>query len=295
MNQPIIGCVQLNSQKVIDDNLSIISNATKKAELESVHLLVLPENACKMGGQKELGERFDEISTWYANLAAKHQMFILAGTLPCPYRPDGTPVPNDKLRQVSQMFAPDGKRIARYDKIHLFKAEVADSTGSYDEGRTFEAGNTTVVATCDIANLLGSTNTTINTRQLSVGMMVCFDLRFPALAQRLHQAGADILTAPSAFTYQTGKAHWELLLKARALDAQCMLVGSAQGGTHYGNNSSRDTWGHSAIANANGELFAKIDQTKLSTEYALITAPFDKQAQQIWRQNMPIHHCHRLC
>ena len=153
MTQPNIGCVQLNSQFDIEANRATIEKAIADASRQQVSLLVLPENACRMGGQKQLAERFDELSSWYANLAFEHQMFIVAGTLPCPYRPDGTPVPNDRLRQVSQIFAPDGKRLARYDKIHLFRAQVADDTGSYDEGRTFEPGDNTVVAQCDLKNL----------------------------------------------------------------------------------------------------------------------------------------------
>ena len=300
MTQPNIGCVQLNSQFDIEANRAIIEKAIADASRQQVSLLVLPENACRMGGQKQLAERFDELSSWYANLAFEHQMFIVAGTLPCPYRPDGTPVPNDRLRQVSQIFAPDGKRLARYDKIHLFRAQVADDTGSYDEGRTFEPGDNTVVAQCDLKNL--NPNLTLADAKgnvdrsgiVSIGMMVCFDLRFPALAQRLRQAGADILTAPSAFTYQTGKAHWQLLLQARALDAQCLVVGSAQGGTHHIQDTRRETWGHSAFANANGEWVVETGQTTLNEEYALITTPFNAEAQQTWRQNMPIHNCHRL-
>ncbi|WP_019673876.1 nitrilase-related carbon-nitrogen hydrolase [Psychrobacter lutiphocae] len=297
MTLATIGCVQLNSQYDIDANLASIAHAAGQAKHQGIHLLVLPENACRMGGQQELSERFDEISSWYGQLAFQHQMFIVAGTLPCPYRPDGKSVADNKLRQVSQIFAPDGKRLARYDKIHLFRAQVADSTGSYDEGRTFEAGNTTVVAQCDIGNLIGMSNSTAQAAGsgvISIGMMVCFDLRFPALAQRLRQAGADILTAPSAFTYQTGKAHWQLLLQARALDSQCMVVGAAQGGTHYTQHGSRDTWGHSSITNANGELVSSTKRTEITENFELISADFDRSQQQLWRQNMPLIHCHRL-
>ncbi len=325
LTKPIIGCVQLNSQSDIDANLTTIETSIQAAAKLGVHLLVLPENACRMGNQHELSERFEALSDWYADLAFKHQLFIVAGTLPCPYRPDGKPVPNAKLRQVSQLFAPDGKRLARYDKIHLFKAQVADSTGSYDEGQTFEAGDTTVVAQCDMRGLIGAgSGLSESSRPLTVGMMVCFDLRFAALAQRLRQAGAELLTAPSAFTYQTGQAHWQLLLQARALDAQCMVVGAAQGGEHrYPQAKNRKTWGHSAITNANGEVVVQTNRTSVTNlldsaaiakqvgpdsnsnsdsntdtlqhqHYELISCDFDLQTQQDWRQNMPIHHCHRL-
>ena len=169
-------------------------------------------------------------------------MYLLAGTLPCPYRPDGTPVADGKLRQSSLLFDPAGDCLARYDKIHLFKATVNDSTGNYDEGRTFEAGNELIVTDTEFGK---------------VGMMVCFDIRFPTLAVKLRELGADILTAPSAFTYQTGKAHWHALLTARALDSQCMVIGAGQTGDHVVNPSApgnvRSTWGHSEFISSDGE------------------------------------------
>ena len=138
-------------------------------------------------------------------------------------------------------------------------------------------------------------------------MMVCFDLRFAALAQRLRQAGAQILTAPSAFTYKTGEAHWRTLLQARALDAQCMVIGAAQGGRHYSAHKNddkstrkhRDTWGHASIVNANGEVVAchdhsSLDNDKDTAEHVLIYAHFDNNAQLQWRQNMPLFNSHRL-
>ena len=100
MIQLNIGCVQLNSQFDIDANIATIEKSIIAASQQQASLVVLPENACRMGGQKQLSERFDELSSWYANLAFKHQMFIVAGTLPCPYRPDGTVVPNNKLDKL---------------------------------------------------------------------------------------------------------------------------------------------------------------------------------------------------
>lgn len=326
MTMTHIGCVQLNSQTNIEKNKHIIAEAVADAASCDVNLLVLPENACGMGNQRQISEQFDALTTWYADLAAKHNLFLLAGTLPCPYRPDGTIVPNNRVRQTSQLFAPDGSRLARYDKIHLFRAQVSDSHGSYDESQTFEPGDTTVVAQCDMHNLIASKRNMadeadfndstwlqhINKEPMGIGMMVCFDLRFPALAQRLRQSGADILTAPSAFTYKTGEAHWSLLLRARALDAQCLTVGAAQGGKHYyAEGSTRETWGHSTITDANGEVIVSThtsDLEKVNTDevssnkksqhnysyYQLITSKFDRQAQISWRTNMPIHHCHRL-
>ena len=133
-------------------------------------------------------------------------------------------------------------------------------------------------------------------------MMVCFDLRFPALAQRLRQAGAELLSAPSAFTYLTGQAHWSLLLQARALDSQCMVIGAAQGGEHaYRDGHTRQTWGHTTISAYDGTVMSSYNDSELTPSlnkdhknYALVLATLDRQAQNQGRQKMPIFDCHRL-
>ncbi|WP_435950133.1 carbon-nitrogen hydrolase family protein [Psychrobacter sp. DM8] len=288
-----VAAVQLNSQQDVDANLTAIKSAISEASEQGASLVVLPENCCSMGAQHATAERFDEISTTLASYARAHNIYLLAGTQPCFSRPDGVIVPDGRLRQVSQLFAPDGTQIARYDKIHLFTATVADKQGSYNEAATFEPGTQTVVAPIEINNSV-----------YQLGMMVCFDLRFPALAQRLRQAGADILSAPSAFTYMTGQAHWSLLLQARALDSQCMVIGAAQGGEHFGKNgNSRQTWGHSAITDYNGKVINSYDHSAFDSsdhdntnkkDYTLVFAALNKPAQEDARQKMPIFQCHRL-
>lgn len=288
-NKLTVAAVQMNTQQDIENNLATIKSAISEASAQGAKLIVLPENCCSMGRQFPTAERFDELSATLAGYAREQGIYLLAGTLPCLYRPDGTAVPNGRLRQVSLLFAPDGKMVARYDKIHLFTATVADKQGSYDEAATFEPGTQTIVAPIEL-----------NDTSFQLGMMVCFDLRFPALAQRLRQAGADILSAPSAFTYMTGQAHWSLLLQARALDSQCMVIGAAQGGEHhYKNGKTRETWGHTAITDFNGTVVDSYDNNALQgvaadNDYALVFATLDKEAQQQGRQKMPIFDCHRL-
>ena len=286
-----VAAVQMNSQQNIEDNLVDIKAAIIDASKQGVQLVVLPENCCSMGRQFAIAERFDELSNTMAEYTRDSGIYLLAGSLPCPYRPDGVIVPDGRLRQVSQLFAPDGTRVARYDKIHLFTATVADKQGSYNEAATFEPGTQTVVATLEA-----------NDAVYQLGMMVCFDLRFPALAQRLRQAGAELLSAPSAFTYLTGQAHWSLLLRARALDSQCMVIGAAQGGDHvYKDGHARQTWGHTAITAYDGTVMSSYEDSELNhsakkdhKNYALVLATLDKQAQQQGRQKMPIFDCHRL-
>nr|WP_312115473.1 nitrilase-related carbon-nitrogen hydrolase [Moraxella sp. CTOTU47915] len=242
--------IELNSQTDILANLQSIELGIKIASERGTRMVILPENAFCFGKQGFASQYFDALKAWSAQAARHYGVYLLAGTLPCPYRPDGTPVADGKLRQSSLLFDPAGNCLARYDKIHLFKATVNDSTGNYDEGRTFEAGNALIVADTEFGK---------------VGMMVCFDIRFPTLAVKLRELGADILTAPSAFTYQTGKAHWHALLTARALDSQCMVIGAGQTGDHVVNPSApsnvRSTWGHSEFIRSDGErvLTQKID------------------------------------
>ena len=286
-----VAAVQMNSQQNIEDNLADIKAAIIDASKQGAQLVVLPENCCSMGRQFATADRFDELSNTMAEYARSYGIYVLAGSLPCLYRPEGVIVPDGRLRQVSQLFAPDGMRVARYDKIHLFTATVADKQGSYNEAATFEPGMQTVVATLEA-----------NDAVYQIGMMVCFDLRFPALAQRLRQAGADLLSAPSAFTYLTGQAHWSLLLRARALDSQCMVIGAAQGGEPaYKDGSSRQTWGHSTITAYDGTVMSSYEDSELKSpankvhkNYALVLATLDKQTQQQGRQKMPIFNCHRL-
>jgi len=284
--------IQMNSQQDIEKNLTDIQAAIIDAHKQGAKLVVLPENCCSMGQQFATAERFDELSATLANYANTYNIYVLVGSLPCAYRPDGMIVPNGRLRQVSQLFAPDGSRVARYDKIHLFTATVADKQGSYNEAATFEPGTQTVMAPIEV-----------NDAVYQLGMMVCFDLRFPALAQRLRQAGADLLSAPSAFTYLTGQAHWSLLLRARALDSQCMVIGAAQGGDHvYKDGNIRQTWGHTAITAYDGTMINNYDHSELDKptgakadkNYALVMASLDKQAQVQGRQKLPIFDCHRL-
>lgn len=312
--------VEMNSQTDILVNLQSIELGIKTASEGGATMVILPENAFCFGNQTLASHYFEALKAWSADAARHYGVYLLAGTLPCPYRPDGSTVADGKLRQTSLLFDPAGDCLARYDKIHLFKATVNDSTGNYDEGKTFEAGNQLVVANTDFGK---------------VGMMVCFDLRFPTLAVKLRELGAEVLTAPSAFTYQTGKAHWHALLAARALDSQCMVIGAGQTGDHKVNSKIRSTWGHSEFINSNGDSVltdtidystATFDFTQLSSSLPLsanaaswlgdgqayevdknfiastqiqqpptiIFADFDHSAQQQTRQNMALLDCQKL-
>lgn len=271
---PIFAVAQMNSQDSIEQNLADVAQLMQHAKQQKASLLVLPENfACFAAGQQaNTAARFDDIVQQLHQLTAQHNLWLVAGSIPCPYRPNGQVVGNSRVRSTSLLISPEAKTVARYDKIHLFDAQVGDSTGSYQESATFEPGDKVVVASTPFGQL---------------GMMVCYDLRFPELALALRHQGADFLTAPSAFTYTTGQMHWKLLLRARAIDTQCYVLGAAQHGTH----GARQTWGHSAISNAAGEIIAE----RIAADgLGIITAEFDIDAVHQRRAAMPLMQHRRL-
>lgn len=279
-----IASLQLTSQNTLDDNLAMIKRGVWQAKDLGAWLLVLPENACLMGRQADIAERFNELAAFFATLAKENAINLIAGTLPCPYDRFGNRPATGKFFQTSLAFDDKGVQLARYDKIHLFKATVNDGVGSYDESLTFVAGDTPIIASFRFDNQV-----------VNVGMMICFDLRFPKLAQLYRQLGADILVAPSAFTFATGQANWQTLLQARALDSQCLVVGSAQGGRHRTKTHERQTWGHSMIVQADGQLLASTNKADCEADgFLLAVAEFDPDKQAKLRQDLPIFNCHRL-
>ncbi len=160
--------------------------------------------------------------------------------------------PTGKFLNRAFLFGPNGSEVATYDKIHLFDADV-DGDAPYRESKNFDAGERAVVAHID---------------GIGLGMAICYDLRFPQLFATLRQAGAQVLTVPAAFTVPTGKAHWDSLLRARAIETGCYVVAAAQGGHHA---NGRDTYGHSMIVDPWGRIVASC----ASGDDGLIVARFD--------------------
>lgn len=273
MNTVQFAVAQMNSQQDIEKNLADSEQLMVQAQKHGANLLVLPENfVCFAAGQQcQTAERFDELQHRMQQLAAQYQLWLVAGTLPCPYRPNGQSVPDGRVRTTSLLISPEAKTIARYDKIHLFDVQVPDSTGSYQESAVFEPGDQVISAQTPFG---------------TIGMMICYDLRFPELALALRKQGADVLTAPAAFTQITGQQHWQLLLRARAVDSQCYVLGSGQQGQH----GDRQTWGHSAIVDPSGKVLAE----RLDQGSGLIIVPFDKPALTQRRQAMPLMQHRRL-
>jgi predicted amidohydrolase len=268
-----LAAIQMSSQDHIDSNLQDAHALLIEAARQGSTLAVLPENfACFAAGQqRHTAEQFDDISQRLCQWAQQLNLWIVAGSIPCPYRPNGHRVPAQKVRATSLLIDPAGRQVARYDKIHLFDVQVADGTEPYCESATFEAGDQVVSAPTPWGTL---------------GLMICYDLRFPELAIALRRQGADILCAPSAFTHTTGQLHWQLLLRARALDSQCMLIGAGQDGQH----GNRRTWGHSTITDHRGEIVTQ----RFSGGSGVVMACYDRDALATWRQAMPLMDHRRL-
>jgi predicted amidohydrolase len=262
-----LSVAQMNSQNDIEANFSVIDSLILQSKAQGASLIVFPENfVCFAAGkQREIGAQFEAIQQRLEQLAHRHDIWIVAGTLPCPFRPDGSIIEDGRVRTVSLCISPE-KTEARYDKIHLFDVQVGDAVGGYQESKFFEPGTDLTIAKTPFGN---------------IGLMVCYDLRFPELALSLRAQGANILTAPAAFTYTTGEMHWQLLLQARAMDSQCHVLGAAQQGWH---GEKRQTWGHAGAANSRGQLLDIIHEEGAG----LITVPFDLAEQQLVRASMPL-------
>ncbi len=264
---------QMNSQNDIEANFVVIESLIQQSKVQGAELIVFPENfVCFAAGkQRDTAEQFESIQARLEQLAHRYEIWIVAGTLPCPFRPNGSVITDGRVRTVSLCISPE-RTEARYDKIHLFDVQVSDAVGGYQESKFFEPGEDVIVAKTPFGH---------------IGLMVCYDLRFPELALTLRQHGANILTAPAAFTYTTGQLHWQLLLQARAMDSQCYVLGAAQQGWH---GEKRQTWGHSGITDSRGQLLQMVNHEGTG----LITSAFELEEQEIVRSSMPLMQHRRI-
>jgi len=231
-----IAALQMVSTPSVEQNLDAARALLERAAGEGAELAVLPEYFCILGRSDRdklaVAEAFGDgpIQRMLADSARRHRLWLIGGTLPIATG-DANRVMNSNL-----VFSPEGERVARYDKIHLFRYD--NGTERYDEGRTLDAGSEPVA---------------FMAAGWRVGLSVCYDLRFPELYRSLMQPPCDLLCVPSAFTFPTGAAHWEVLLRARAIENQCYVVAAAQGGMH---ENGRRTFGHSLVIDPWGEVMA---------------------------------------
>ena len=257
-----IAALQTVSTPDVARNLEAAARLIREAASQGVQLVGLPEYFCLMGRRDTDKLAHAEapgdgpIQRFLAAQAHEHRLWIVGGTLPI-----AGPTP-ERVFNSCCVFAPDGTLAARYDKIHLFRFDSGRE--SYDEARVLEAGGQPVA---------------LQAGPLRVGLSVCYDLRFPELYRRLCAPPCDLLTVPSAFTHTTGRAHWELLLRARAVENQCYVLAPAQGGTH---ENGRRTWGHSMIVDPWGEVLAVRPEGE-----GVVTAELDPSRIATVRQQLP--------
>ena len=261
-------CVQMESGDNLADNLARAQNLLAQAAQQGAQLAALPEfftllsadESAKLAIAEKPGE--GPAQNLLAQAAKQHKMFILGGTIPI--RPE-SPQEKNRVHAASILFGPDGKQIARYDKIHLF--QFAGSRRQYDESRSIAPG------------LPGEQNIVAPKTTLGkFGLSVCYDLRFPELYRAMKNP--DVIFAPSAFTRETGAAHWELLLRARAVENLAHVIAPAQGGTHPG---GRGTHGNSMIVGPWGEILARAPDSG----DAVVCADISAEERKALRQRLP--------
>ncbi len=239
-----LAALQMVSTPDVGRNLEAAARLIAEAAAQGATLASLPEYFCLMGQNDSDKLRIAEedgrgpIQDFLAGEARRHGLWLIGGTLPIRSR-DG-----QRVRNACCVYGPDGTRAARYDKLHLFAFD--NGREHYDEAVALEPGDAPVA---------------VQAGDLRVGLSVCYDLRFPELYRAMSfESGArpcDVISVPAAFTYTTGRAHWELLLRTRAVENQCYVVAAAQGGKH---ENGRRTWGHSMVIDPWGEVLSVVEE-----------------------------------
>ena len=237
-----IASIQMVSTPSLNENLEVAARLTKAAAESGAQLVTLPEYFCLMGLKDSDKVNAREaagsgpIQEHLAAIAQENNIFLVAGTIPLEAKE------SNKVLNSSLVFNPQGKQIARYDKIHLFGFQTEKER--YEESETIAAGSQP-----------GQFAIKINDFDWRFGLSICYDLRFPELYRSLGPVDCHII--PAAFTYTTGKDHWEILLRARAIENQCYVLASAQGGVHL---NQRRTWGESMLIDPWGEILSNLPE-----------------------------------
>jgi predicted amidohydrolase len=256
--------IQLASGTNVNANLLTTEKLLEGAARQGANLAVLPENfafmgeTCKESMPLREKEGDGPLQDFLARAAARLGIWIVGGTIPL----EG----NDqtKWRAASLVFNSEGKEVARYDKQHLFDVNLVESNEKFNESHSIEPGNQIQV---------------IDTPFGKLGLSVCYDLRFPELFRAMMDQGAEIIALPAAFTAVTGRAHWDALLRARAIENLAYVIASAQGGFHV---KGRQTYGHSMIVDPWGSV---LDSQERGNGFAIAT--IDHHFQAITRSNFP--------
>lgn len=238
MKNANVALLQLCSGARVRDNLAQIEQQIKQLNA-GVKLVITPENAllfADAAAYREQAEPEGDGPLQHAvrELARRYGIWLLIGSLPLVSREDP-----QRITTSSLLFDDQGAIRARYDKMHMFDVDLNDTHAHYCESDTYQHGHQLTVVDTPIGRL---------------GMTICYDLRFPGLYQALRAQGAEVIAVPAAFTRVTGEAHWEILLRARAIENQCVILAAAQVGRH---GTTRRTWGHSMMVDAWGSVLAQ--------------------------------------
>lgn len=261
----VFNCIALQMTSTPDPNSNIdwVETMLNSAPVLPQSIVVLPECFSCFGARDNQQHAIKEplaggaLTSRLKALAQKHRIHLFAGTMPM------TSSEPERFYAACRYINSAGEQCAVYNKIHLFDVHVADKTGSYKESSSTKAGDQVVV---------------ININNVKIGIAVCYDVRFPGLFEAMGEI--DVLVLPAAFTHHTGAAHWETLIRARAIEKQCFVVAANQTGVH---ENGRQTYGHSMIVSPWGEILAQ--ETTLA---GIIQAQIDISMATSIRQKMPI-------
>ncbi len=268
-----VAAIQMVSATRLDTNLDRARALLTEAASAGAELAVLPEYFCLMGQRDTdklaIQEPFGtgRIQQFLAERARELGLWIVGGTLPLSLPQGNGQGDGQRVSNTSLVYSPQGECVARYDKIHLFRFDNGHER--FDESRVLQAGQQPV--TFELPSRDG--------HLWRLGLSVCYDLRFPELYRAYAQAGADLLLVPSAFTFTTGQAHWEILLRARAVENLAFVLAAAQGGVH---ENGRQTWGHSMAVDPWGRVLASQAQGE-----GLVLSEFNAELLTECRQQLP--------
>lgn len=260
-----VACIQMTSTDDVSENLLAAQDLIRQAVEQGAKLIILPEYFALMGldqvdkvKQREvLGQ--GAIQDFISAQAAEHSVWIVGGTIPIVVPED----PN-KVYSCCMVFNDLGERVAQYNKTHLFDVQLPATQESYTESSTVEPGNEVVVVQTPFGKL---------------GLAVCYDVRFPEMFRLMLEHGVEIIALPTAFTYTTGSAHWDVLVRARAIENLAYVLAACQTGVH---TNKRKTYGHSMIVNPWGEV-----QVCLPENPGVILAEINLAFLQQIRQDFP--------